>query len=122
MKKVSLTLLVVLYCSAGIYHFINPNFYEAILPAYLGYHKLLIYSSGVCEFLLGLLLVFQKTRKTAAILIIIMLTIFLWLHIQMLVDYWKNGNKLLWLAILRIPLQFVLIGWAYSFTRKNKTQ
>jgi uncharacterized membrane protein len=114
MKKNSLYLMAVLYVLAGANHFYNPHFYEAIMPDYIGYHMLLIYVSGVCEIVLGLLLMPYSTRKIAAMLIIAMLIVFLWLHIQMLIDYWKNNDKHLWVAIIRVPLQFVLIWWAYS--------
>jgi uncharacterized membrane protein len=116
MKKISLYLMVILYVIAGVNHFYNRHFYEAIMPEYIGFHNLLIYASGVCEIILGLLLLPQNTRKISAILIVSMLIVFLWLHIQMLIDYWKNSDKDLWIAIIRIPLQFGLIGWAYSFT------
>jgi len=117
MKKFSLYLMIALYVLAGANHFYNTHFYEAIMPAYIGYHQLLIYVSGVCEIILGLLLIPNYTRKIAAVLISIMLIVFLWLHIQMLIDFWKNNDKHLWIAIVRIPVQFVLIWWAYSFAR-----
>jgi uncharacterized membrane protein len=120
MKRLSLYLIVALYVLAGINHFINTHFYEAIMPAYIGYHTLLIYISGVCEIVLGLLMLPQSTRKTASILITLMLVVFLWLHIQMLIDYWQSNDKHLWIAIVRVPIQFFLIWWAYSFTRPTK--
>ncbi len=119
MKNISFYLMILLYILAGANHFYNPHFYDAIMPAYIGYHMLLIYVSGACEILLGALLIPQYTRKIAAILIIIMLIVFLWLHVQMVIDYWKSGNQYFWLAILRIPLQFVLIWWAYSLISRN---
>jgi uncharacterized membrane protein len=117
MKKTSLYLMILLYVLAGANHFFNTHFYEAIMPVYIGFHMPLIYISGVFEIILGLLLIPHYTRKIAAILIVIMLTVFLWLHIQMLVDYWKSNDKHLWIAIVRLPLQFILIWWAYLFTR-----
>jgi uncharacterized membrane protein len=117
MKHISLYLMAVLYILAGTNHFYNPHFYEAIMPAYISYHAQLINISGVCEIILGILLMPQFTRKIAAIFIILMLIVFLWLHIQMLIDYWKNNDKHLWIAIIRVPLQFVLIWWAYSFAQ-----
>ena len=120
MKKFSLCLMALLYILAGANHFYNPSFYETIMPAYVGHHQLLIYVSGVCEILLGVLLLSQYTRRMAAILIMIMLIVFLWLHIQMVIDFNKNNDKHLWIAIVRIPLQFVLIGWLYSFTHPVK--
>jgi uncharacterized membrane protein len=117
MKKLSLYLMTLLYILAGANHFYNLPFYETIMPAYIGYHKFLIYVSGVCEIILGLMLIPLYTRKIAAMLIIAMLIVFLWLHIQMLIDFWKSNDKHLWIAVIRIPLQFVLIWWAYSLTK-----
>ena len=122
MKRLSLYLIVVLYVLAGINHFYNPALYEAIMPTYIGYHRLLIYISGICEIVLGLLMVPQSTRRIAAIFITAMLVIFLWLHIQMLIEYWQSNDKHLWIAIIRVPLQFILIWWAYSFTRPATKQ
>lgn len=119
MKKVSLYLMVIFYVLAGLNHLFNPHFYEAIMPHYIGSHEILIYLSGVCEMILGLLLIRLYTRKIAAILIVVMLIVFLWLHVQMLFDYWTTNNKNLWFAIIRIPLQFILIWWAYSFTLRK---
>ncbi|HXB13450.1 MAG TPA: MauE/DoxX family redox-associated membrane protein, partial [Bacteroidia bacterium] len=86
---------------------------------YIGYHSFLIAFSGVCEILLGLLLIPKATRKIAAWLITLMLIVFLWIHVQMLIDFWKNNDKDLWIAIVRLPLQFLLIWWAYTFTKTS---
>lgn len=120
MKKVSLYLMTLLYVLAGINHFYNTPFYEAIMPVYIGYHTTLIYISGVCEIALGLLLLPKYTRKIAANLIILMLVVFLWIHVQMFIDYWHNHDKNLWVAAVRLPMQFVLIYWAFTFTKPAK--
>ena len=119
MKKLSLYLIVILYVLAGINHFIHPHFYEGIMPAYIGYHSFLIALSGVCEIVLGLLMIPKLTRRIAAWLITLMLIVFLWIHVQMIIDFWKNNDKDLWIAIIRLPLQFVLIWWAYTFTKTS---
>ena len=124
MKRASLYLMSLFYVLAGINHFYNPHLYETIMPAYIGYHLPLIYISGVAEILLALLLIPNYTRRITAMLIVIMLVIFLWLHVQMLIDFWNRNDKNLWIAILRIPMQFILIWWAYSFasvTKQKKT-
>lgn len=120
MKKVSLYLMALLYVLAGINHFYNTPFYEAIMPGYIGYHTTLIYISGACEIALGLLLLPKYTRKIAANLIILMLVVFLWIHVQMFIDYWHNHDKNLWVAAVRLPMQFVLIYWAFTFTKPAK--
>jgi uncharacterized membrane protein len=120
MKKLSLYLITGLYVCAGINHFVHPHFYEGILPDYIGEHTLLIYFSGLCEILFGLLMLPVFTRKIAAWLITLMLIVFMWLHIQMLIDYLNTHDRYLWFATLRIPFQFILIWWAYSFTKVQR--
>jgi uncharacterized membrane protein len=117
LRKTALYGLIILYTGAGINHFINPAFYENIMPAYIPFHALCISLSGICEITFAALLIPARTRKIAAWLIIAMLIVFFTVHIQMLLDYWRAGGALLWIAILRIPIQFVLIWWAYTYTK-----
>lgn len=112
--------MVGLYLFGGLNHFYNLAFYEAMMPSYIPAHTFLIYASGVIEMGLGIMLVPIVTRKLAAYLIIAMLIVFFIIHIQMLIDFIKTDNKALWFAIVRLPLQFVLIWWAYSFTKTNR--
>ena len=117
MRTISLYALILLYLSAGINHFINLGFYKKIMPSYIPFHMVCIVLSGICEIVFAVLLFPKYTRQIAAWLIIAMLIIFFVVHIQMLIDYWCVGGFILWIAIFRIPLQFVLIWWAYSFTK-----
>lgn len=109
--------MFLLYLAAGINHFVNPEFYEKIMPSYIPFHLLCVFLSGIVEILLAFLLIPKATRKTAAWLIITMLVVFFVIHIQMVIDTWTTGGMLFWIAISRIPLQFVLIWWAYLYTK-----
>lgn len=110
-----------LYVVAGLYHFVNPNFYLKIIPRYIPFHLFLVYATGVIEIILGILIVIKKHQKKAAWLIIIMLIAFLPVHIQMLQDSWISFNLKFITAALRLPLQFVLIYWTYkTFNLKIK--
>jgi uncharacterized membrane protein len=120
MKKLSLYGMVVLYIAAGVYHFINPEFYLRIMPPWVPYPKEVIFISGVCELLFALLLLFSFTRRMGAWCIILLLVAVFPANIQMLLNYQHENNPLLWIAIVRLPLQIVLIGWAYQFARKPK--
>lgn len=119
MRRFSLYAMALLYIIAGINHFINPGFYEKIMPPYLPYHSFLIFISGVFEILFALLLLPIRTRRLAAWLVILLLIFIFPANIQMAVDFYKTDNPHLWIAILRLPLQFVLIWWAYTFTKKK---
>jgi len=111
--------MALLYVAAGINHFINPGFYQKIMPPYLPYHAALIYISGVCEIMFAVLLLPSKTRRAGAWLIILLLIFVFPANIQMAMDLYKNEDPYLWAALLRLPLQFVLIWWAYTFAKKQ---
>lgn len=111
--------MAVLYIAAGINHFRSPEFYYNIMPPYLPQPYLLIYLSGIAELGIGILLIFKKTRNFAAWALIALLIAVFPANLQMLVNYIKQHNPQLWVAIVRLPLQVPLIWWAYSFTNKK---
>lgn len=119
MKKISLYLMALLYTAAGINHFVHPEFYIKIMPPWLPAHKELVFISGVFEVVLGLLLFFPATRRLAAWGIILLLIAVFPANIQMMLDYKAENNPKLWIAILRLPLQPVLIWWAYLYTKNS---
>lgn len=103
----------VLYTVLGILHFNNTGFYRPFMPKFLPAHDLLIYLSGVAEILLGIGVLFPQTRNLALWGIISMLLVFLLVHINMLFPANSHGISA-WILWLRIPLQFLLIYWAYT--------
>lgn len=121
MKKTSLYIMAGFYTAAGINHFLHSAVYNSIMPAWLGWHQGLIYLSGLCEVLFGLLLIPAKTRIIAAWCIIILLIAVFPANIQMMVNYVHQHNSKLWLAILRLPFQGVLIWWAYQYSKPGIT-
>lgn len=101
----------IFFCYAGIMHIIKPKFFKYFIPDFLP--KLLVnYVVGIIEFGLGLGLFFPSITKNAAAGIFILLILFLPIHIW---DVTKIrpaiGSKKL--AIVRIPLQFLLMYLAY---------
>ena len=106
------------YIAAGINHFINPRFYLKMMPSYLPLHKELVNISGIFEIILGVLLFFDATRPIGAWLIIALLIGVFPGNIQMTINFWKKKNPYLWITIVRLPLQFVLIWWAWLYTGK----
>jgi uncharacterized membrane protein len=117
MKKLSLYIMILFYAGAGINHFIRPSFYIKIMPPWLPWHKELVFISGVAEILCALLLLFPVSRRVGALGIMALLIAVFPANIQMLLDYKKDNNPLLWIAVLRLPIQLLLIWWAYGFTK-----
>ncbi len=110
-----LYLMAVIYVFAGIMHFIKPKMYLRIMPKYLPNHKLLVLLSGIAEIILGMAICFNKTRIVAIYGIIIMLAIFLLVHFYMLSGDKASAGIPKWILILRIPLQVVLMAWAWVY-------
>jgi uncharacterized membrane protein len=107
----------VLYVVAGINHFVNNSFYERIIPSWLPSPVVINYLSGLCEIIFGLLLIPVATRVIAAWLIIALLIAVFPANIQMMFNYKHSGNPQLWITIVRLPIQIVLIWWAWIYTR-----
>lgn len=104
---------------AGAYHFLNPQFYEKIMPPYLPYQQFLIYLSGALEIVFGVLLLSSKFRVFAAWGIVFLLIAVFPANIHMALNAERYPDIHPVLLYLRLPLQFVLIAWAYRFTGKN---
>ncbi len=105
-----------MYILAGIVHFIKPKMYMRIMPRYLPYHKFFVFLSGAVEIVLGIGLCFDVTRRLSIFGIILMLAAFLPVHFYMLSNEKAAAGLPKWALILRIPLQFALMYWAYSYS------
>lgn len=109
-------LMAVLFILAGVNHFRKPKMYEQIMPPYIPAHKNMVVMSGLAEMILGMMLLIPENQPIAAWGIILMLLIFFTVHIHMLQDEGASMKLPKWVLILRIPLQFGLIWWAYQYT------
>ena len=105
-----------LYTILGVLHFTNTGFYRPLMPRFMPSHDLLIYLSGVAEIILGIGVLFPQSRNLALWGIILMLLVFSIVHVNMLFPSNRLGIPL-WVLSLRIPLQFVLIYWAYIYIK-----
>jgi uncharacterized membrane protein len=119
-KKISLVFMAAGYVVAGLNHFINPGIYLSIMPPLLPQPLMLVYISGICEIVFGILLLPLFTRRFAAWCMILLLIAIFPANIQMAINYYRAHNPYLWITILRLPLQFILIRWAYAFTKRPK--
>lgn len=114
-KAASKYLLAMFMITAGIMHFANPAFFLKIMPPYLPLHKELVLVSGVCEILLGVLLLLPKCSHLAAWGIVALLiavfpaNVYLYQHQDIL-----PASPIV--HLLRLPLQGVFILWAYWHT------
>ena len=110
----------VLFALAGANHFVHTDFYVGIMPPYLPWPLALVYVSGGAEFALGIALLFRRTERLAAwgmIALIVAVTpanLHMAVHAELYPDY---SPFALW---ARLPLQIVLIAWAWWYTRPRR--
>ncbi|MDT0649043.1 DoxX family protein [Autumnicola edwardsiae] len=110
-----LYLMAGIYLTGGFLHFVKPKIYLRIMPRYLPAHKFLVLLSGAAEITLGAALLLEQTRNLAVYGIILMLIIFLLVHFYMLSSKKAAAGIPKWILMLRIPLQFVLMWWAWQY-------
>ncbi len=123
MHKLSRYGLAVFYVVAGVNHFINPEFYYDLIPAYFGYPTLINILSGIAELALGALIIPNATRKWATYGIIAMLIAFIPSHIYFVqIGSCVDGGLCVpeWVGWFRlVVIHPLLIYWAYAVGQKN---
>jgi uncharacterized membrane protein len=116
---VLLVLLAALMIAAGVTHFLSPRPYIRIVPGWLPAPAALVAISGACEILGGVGLLVPATRRLAAWGLVALLIAVFPANINMAVHRIPLGRKPVapWMLWARLPLQAVLVAWAWSFTR-----
>ncbi len=115
MTEVGLYVMAAVYTVAGLLHFITPKPYLRIMPPYIPYHYLMVYTSGFFEIVFGIALLFDETRSYAALGLILLLIAVFPANIYMAQRMTQKQSKNRWIAYIRLPLQLALIYWAYLY-------
>jgi uncharacterized membrane protein len=100
----------------GRFHFTNPEIYMPFIPDFLP-KDLVNKAVGILEIAIGIAVFFPQTRLYATLGLLLMMLAFLPLHIA---DVFKEmpaigSHKA---ALVRLPLQFVFILWAWFIYRQ----
>lgn len=124
-RHVSLVLMAALYLLAGTMHFLAPDFYLQMMPGYLPFHLPLVYLSGLAEIALGAGLLVPSVRRLAAWGVILLLIAVFPANVHMAIHSIVPVGLPSWMPTptpaglyRRLPLQLVLIAWAYLHTRR----
>ncbi len=113
-------LLAVFVAYAGVRHFTNPAPFVEIVPRGLPAPGLLVAISGAAEIAGGVGLLVPAVRRPAAWGLIALFVAVFPANVNMAVHHGTLGMSFKpWMLWLRLPLQLVLIAWAYWFTRKE---
>ena len=124
LKTAMLWLMATFYVVAGMMHFVAPEFYLQMMPPWLPWHAALVAISGIAEFALGVAVLIPSTQRIAAWGLIALLLAVFPANIYMAVSQVQLSYRPEWMeqptplqSWLRLPLQFVLIAWAWWYTR-----
>jgi uncharacterized membrane protein len=122
-KAILRWVLTVAMVIAGLNHFVSPGPYVAMMPAELPAPVLLVQISGVAEILGGLGLILPQTRRLTAWCLIALFVAIFPANLNMALNHLPLGAHPVpqWALWARLPLQVVLIAWAYWYTRPAKT-
>ena len=123
-KEILRAILSVCIIVVGITHFLKPDQYARIVPHQLPYPFELVYISGFFEILGGIGLIIPFVSVAAAWGLIALFIAVFPANINMAINSIPLEGiphyPLLYWA--RLPLQAVLIGWAWWYTRKPQEQ
>ncbi|MGC5198840.1 DoxX family protein [Aphanothece microscopica] len=112
----SVYLMGIMYIVAGIMHFVQPRFFLKIVPPYLPNPPALVLISGIAEVVLGILLFIPAFRIWAAWGVILLLIAVFPANLYMAYDAkFESISPLIRWG--RLPIQLVLIWWAYQYTK-----
>jgi uncharacterized membrane protein len=114
-KPWHLYVMAVFYILAGINHFRKPEVYYKIIPPFLTNKKFINELSGLLAIMFGVYLCIPVFSNLAAISIIILLLLIFPANIYMLINPKASLGFPKWLLYLRLPIQFILMFWAYQY-------
>ena len=119
-KNITIYAMSLLYIIVGIKHFMDVEYFVSIVPNYISWKEEAVFISGFFEILLGILLLFHKTRKLAAWgIILLLIAVFpanIYLYVSEIPRDILNISKSD--ALIRMPFQIPLIIISYWHSKK----
>jgi uncharacterized membrane protein len=128
LERPLLLAMSLLYVGAGVMHFLTPKAFTRIVPPRLPRPLALVYLSGLAEVVLGVGVLFERTRRPSAWGLVALLVAVFPANVHMATNTVlpdsvpERGRGLARIALwLRLPLQAVLVAWAWRYTRPPST-
>jgi uncharacterized membrane protein len=110
-----------LFVASGILHFAKSDVYLRLMPPFIPMHSEIVAISGVVEGTLGLLLLVPRAQHAAAWGLVATLVAIFPANIYGAVTAGTSNPAMpdisVEVAWLRLPIQPLLIAWAYWYTR-----
>lgn len=109
---------VIFFIFAGLNHFINPGFYDAIVPPFIPFPRAVHQFTGFLEILIPIFLL-TKWRSEAALIMIIFLIVIYGANLYVWVENLPYGNRVFTNLqhFYRMLIQFAYVGITYIIYR-----
>jgi len=126
MRKLLRILLIGFYAFAGSYHFINPDFYNGLIPDYLPFPGFINYASGALEIALAIGVAIPKCRHLAVKGIILLLVLFIPSHVYFIQigscveDGLCVAPWVAWVRLLIIHPLLIMWAWYIASIPKHR--
>jgi uncharacterized membrane protein len=117
LKNLGLAIVFLWFMGGGIMHFVDADFFVAIMPPYIGYHLEIVYISGVLEILGAIGILIRPVREWAGnglLLLVICVSpanIHMWLNPELFPDVPETFLS------IRLVVQVLLLGLIWWCTR-----
>tara|TARA_B100000579_G_scaffold416113_1_gene411343 strand:- start:116 stop:523 length:408 start_codon:yes stop_codon:yes gene_type:complete len=128
MKHILSIILGIFFINVGIGHFVEPEWFEPIVPAILGDPTFWVLLTGAMEIILGVGIIIPQSRKYSGLLMTFFLIAIYWANLNMWINNVPLDGKTfatIW-HIIRLLLQILMIlvalwvgGW---MQRKENNQ
>jgi len=103
---------------AGIMHFVNPGFFDEIVPPWLPpSERFWTYASGVAELVVGPLVLAPRTRRIGALAAIVLFVAVYPANLYMAWDYRDGTAGERAVSLIRLPFQVLFVWWAWRVSR-----
>ena len=123
-KLCTIYVMSLLYIVVGVKHFTDPDFFVHIVPPFLIYREEMVYLSGLVEIVMGLFLLFNKTRKIGSWGIIALLIAVFPANIYLYLS--ESAREILQIsqnqALIRMPFQLPLLILAYWHSQESSSK
>jgi uncharacterized membrane protein len=115
--RVGRAVMGAVYVVAGVGHFVATRMYMGIMPDYLPAHRELVLLSGVAEIAGGVGVLVPQTQRAAAWGLVALLIAVMPANVWMVQHPERYPGVPVWAMWVRLPLQGVLIWWAWRYPR-----
>lgn len=108
---ISRYLLAAFFIVAGANHFLNSEIYLSMMPPWLPAPDALNLISGAAEVAGGIGILIPRTRRAAAIGLILLLLAVFPANLHLAIHGWPALDIPRWVLWLRLPFQLAFIAW-----------